>query len=80
MQLFLFEAGGEQLDVAPSTVDALLVFDGELDDQSLALVVEVIKAGRRGVEASILAGLKSCRSTLKVGTFNIKSPPQPPPP
>ena len=45
VQFLLTEAGWEQLDVTSSTVDALLVFDGELDDEGLALVAEVIEAG-----------------------------------
>ena len=45
MQFLLTEAGWEQLDVTSPTVDALLVFDGELDDKGLALVAEVVEAG-----------------------------------
>lgn len=60
MHVLLVEAGGEQLDVASATVDALLVLHGELDDQRLALVAEVIETGRQGVETGVLARLKTC--------------------
>ncbi len=45
MHVFLVEAGGKKFDVASTTVDALLMFHGELDDQRFALVAEVIKSG-----------------------------------
>lgn len=45
MHILLVQAGWEKLDVAPTTVDALLVLHRELDDQWLTLVAEVIKAG-----------------------------------
>lgn len=41
----LVQVRGEDLDVAASTVDLLLVLDGELDDQGLSLVAEGLKAG-----------------------------------
>lgn len=53
----LVQVRGEDLDVAASAVDLLLVLDGELDDQGLPLVTEGVKAGRHGVKAGILAGL-----------------------
>lgn len=60
VHVLLVEVGGEQLNVAAATVDALLVLHGELDDERLVLVVEVIEAGRQGVEAGVLARLQSC--------------------
>lgn len=45
MHVLLVEVRGKQLNVASTTVDALLVFHSELDDQRLALVAEVIKTG-----------------------------------
>lgn len=60
MHVLLVEARGEQLNVASATVNALLMFHGELDDERLALVADVIKTGRQGVEAGILARLKTC--------------------
>lgn len=65
MHVLLVEFRGEQFDVSSSTVDALLVFHGELDDQRLTLVAEVIKPGRRGVEVGILARLQTCRRTRR---------------
>lgn len=60
MHVLLVEVGREQFDVATTTVDALLVFYGELDDQRLALVAEVIETGRQSVEAGVLARLQTC--------------------
>lgn len=59
MHFALVQVGGEDLDVASSTVNLLLVLDGELDDQCLPLVAEGRKAGRQGVEAGVLAGLET---------------------
>lgn len=50
---------GKDLNVAASTVDLLLVLDGELDDQGLPLVTEGLEASRQGVEAGVLAGLQT---------------------
>lgn len=44
MHVLLVQARGEEFNVASTTVNVLLMFHGELDDQSLALVVEVIKS------------------------------------
>lgn len=60
MHLLLVEARGEQLDVASPAVDALLVLDGELDDERLTLVAEVVEAVRGSVEAGVLARLQTC--------------------
>lgn len=59
MHILLVQPRWEELDVAPATVDALLVLHCELDDQWLALVAEVIKAGGEGVETGVLAGLEA---------------------
>lgn len=45
MHVALVEVRGENLDVAASTVDLLLMLDGELDDQGLSLVTKGVKAG-----------------------------------
>lgn len=60
VHVLLVDVGGEQLNVAAAAVDALLVLHGELDDKRLVLVVEVIEAGRHGVEAGVLARLQTC--------------------
>lgn len=57
MHVALVQVRGEDLDVAASAVDLLLVLDGELNDQGLSLITEGVKAGRYGVKAGILAGL-----------------------
>lgn len=59
MHVTLVQVGGEDLDVASSTVDLLLVLDGELDDQRLPIVAEWREAGGQGVEPGVLAGLES---------------------
>lgn len=45
MHAVLFQGGWEEFDVAPTTVDVLLVLHGKLDNQWLTLVAEVLKAG-----------------------------------
>ena len=57
MHVGLVEVSGEDFDVATSTVDLLLVFDRELDDQGFALVAEGLKAGGCSIKASVLTGL-----------------------
>lgn len=47
----------EDLDIAASAVNLLLMLDGKLDDQGLSLIAEGIKAGRESVKADVLAGL-----------------------
>lgn len=59
MHVLLVDVGGEQLNVTTAAVDALLVLHSKLDDERLVLVVEVIEAGRQGVEAGILACLQT---------------------
>lgn len=44
VHVLLVQVRREEFDVAAAAVDLLLVLDGELDDQGLALVAEVIKA------------------------------------
>lgn len=45
MHILLVEAGGEQFNVTSTTVDALLMFDCELNHQRLAMVAEVTETG-----------------------------------
>lgn len=59
MHVGLVQVGREDLHVAPTAVDLLLVLDRELNDQRLPLVAERLEAGRGGVEASVLAGLQT---------------------
>lgn len=59
MHVALVEVRGEDLDVAASAVDLLLVFDGELDDQGLPLVAKGLESSRQGVKAGVLAGLET---------------------
>lgn len=63
MHVALVEVSGEDLDVAASTVDLLLVLDGELNYKWLPLVAKGLKAGGQGIEAGVLAGLQTCRIT-----------------
>ena len=51
------ETAVEQLGVATSAVDVLLVLDGELDNDRLVAVRKWLEFGRRGVELGVLAGL-----------------------
>mmetsp|Transcript_17688 Transcript_17688/g.29729 ORF Transcript_17688/g.29729 Transcript_17688/m.29729 type:complete len:230 (+) Transcript_17688:896-1585(+) len=62
----LSTAGGRhQLDVATTAIHLLLVLDGELEDEGLALVVERLRhLGVDGVEAGIRAGLDTLVSLL----------------
>lgn len=59
VHILLVQAGREELNVAPATVNVLLVLHSELDDQWLALVAEITKTGGKGVEAGVLAGLEA---------------------
>ena len=60
MQVWLVLVGGEDLAVSASAVDLLLVLDGELDHQGLALVAEGFEPRGQGIEPGVLAGLKPC--------------------
>lgn len=60
MHFLLLEAWWEKLNVASSTVYALLMFHCELHNQWLVLIAEVLKPRWDGIEVSILAGLKTC--------------------
>lgn len=59
MHFGLLQVRGEDLHVAATTVDLLLMLDCKLNDQRLPLVAERVKAGRDGVEAGILARLQT---------------------
>lgn len=45
MHVALVKVGGEDLDVAASAVNLLLVLDSELDDQGFSLIAKRLKAG-----------------------------------
>lgn len=59
MHVLLLQLRREEFDIAATTVNFLLVFDGELDDQRLALVAEVSETRRHGVETGVLARLQT---------------------
>lgn len=58
--MFLVNVAGEDLDVSTSAVNLLLVLDGVLENQVLALIAEGGELGGVGVETSILGGLETC--------------------
>ena len=45
MHVVLVNIRWEDLDIAASTVDLLLMLDGELDDKRLSLIAKGLKAG-----------------------------------
>lgn len=55
----LVNGAGQDLDVATTAVDLLLVLDGILDDELLALVAELGELGGDLVEAGILRGVQT---------------------
>ena len=60
IEVGLVKAGGEELDVATTAVEVLLVLDGELEDEVLALILEGGRElGGDRVEAGILRGLET---------------------
>jgi len=60
VEVDLVESRGDKLDVATTTVEALLVLDGELEDEVLALVGEGgLDLAGNGVEAGVLGGLET---------------------
>lgn len=61
----LVKVRGEDLDIAPSTVNLLLMLDGKLDDEGLSLIAERIKASREGIKARVLAGLDTWFTCFK---------------
>lgn len=60
MHVLLVEAGREELDIATTTVNVLLMLHCELHHQCLVPVAERLKAGGDGVEPGILACLDPC--------------------
>lgn len=62
MHVVLVNIRWEDLDIAASTVDLLLMLDGELDDKRLSLIAKGLKAGWDGIKACILAGPDTCNS------------------
>lgn len=73
VHVLLVDVGGEQLNVAAAAVDALFMLHGELDDERLVLVVEVIEARRQGIEAGVLARLQTCVPRGGVGERQHKN-------
>lgn len=59
VHILLVQLAVEDLQVATTAVDVLLVLNGELDDDRLALVAEGFELLRQGVETGIFAGLQS---------------------
>lgn len=52
------------LDVTTATVNSLFVLHGELDNQSLAAIAELVEFGGQGIEASVLGSLNALISFL----------------
>lgn len=59
MHVSLFQVSREDLHIATTTVNLLLVLDSKLNDQRLPLIAKRIETGRDGVETSILACLET---------------------
>ncbi len=59
VHIFGIEGAVEELGVAATAVNVLLVLDGELHDQGLVLVGEGLELGGGGVELGVLAGLNT---------------------
>lgn len=57
MHVALVKVNRENLHIATTTVNLLLMLHGELDDQALSFIVKGRKLCRHGIEAGILAGL-----------------------
>lgn len=65
MHLSLNQVFRENLHIATTAVDLLLVFDRKLNDQRLALIAERLKTRRGGVETSILTRLQAWKTIQK---------------
>lgn len=72
MHVFLIEVWWEKFDVASATVNALLVFYTELDQERLILV-KITQVSKPHVEMSILTGLKTCK--IYSGRWPAPDPP-----
>lgn len=59
MHISLIQIGWENLDIATTAVNLLLMFDSKLNYQALALIAEGFKPSRSGIKTSILACLKT---------------------
>lgn len=59
MHVSLIQVTREDLHVATTTINLLLMLDCKLNDQRLALIAERLKAGRGSIEACILARLQT---------------------
>ena len=59
MHVLLVQCGGEDLGIATSAVNVLLMLHCELDNKGLVLVTELVKLGRDTVETGILGSLQT---------------------
>ena len=59
VHIFGIKRAVEELGIATTAVDVLLVLNGELQDQGLVLVGEGLELGGRGVELGVLASLNT---------------------
>ena len=59
VHIFLVKVAVENFDVATTTVNLLFMFHSKLNDQSLALVAELIEFCRDSIEPGILGSLET---------------------
>lgn len=59
MHVGLIQVRRKDLYIATTTINLLFMLDCKLNDQWFALIAERVKAGRGGIEASILACLQT---------------------
>lgn len=66
MHISLIKGRREDLDIATTAIDLLLVLHRELDYERLALITDRIEPGRECIKAGILAGLKAwkCKTSM----------------
>lgn len=77
VHLDLVQSAGEELHVSTAAVEALLVFDAELDDESLAFVAErTIKLRRNPVESQVLRRLQTYSGTRTKFTLTLLTNPK----
>ena len=55
----LLQVSREDLHIATTAVNLLLVLDCKLDDHRLAFIAKRLKTGRGGIETSVLACLQT---------------------
>ena len=70
VHIFLVKVAVENFDVATTTVNLLFMFYSKLNDQSLALVAELIEFCRDSIEPGILGSLETLNVKKK---YSIKS-------